>query len=396
MNPGSALRRQRGFSVVELMVATVVGLLAVMFATRLIVSAEQNKSVSLGGSDSMQNGMLALFSLNGDAAQAGWGLNDTLISGCNASAFHDDNGFALATATRNGVSVTPLAPVIIQSNGRSPDQISFYAGSSANAVGSVVSTLAYVPGSNTITIATGANNAFGFLTNDVIAVVPEPSDGTCSVAQLSQMPLAGVLTFSAGLPTRFNNSAGLTGNNLGLNGARIFHLGPGNRLSLHTWSVNNGILLLRASDLAGAERQPVSVIDNVVSIKAQYGFDTRIMAPVYNPGPGGMVVTQWSGPMINADGDLDTGGAGDFQRIAAVRIAVVARSKTVEKPDRNTGHCSATTVLPTVFGSQSPAGVLASPMEIDVAVPGDTVDWRCYHYRVFETIVPIRNASWRP
>jgi type IV pilus assembly protein PilW len=33
---------------------------------------------------------------------------------------------------------------------------------------------------------------------------------------------------------------------------------------------------------------------------------------------------------------------------------------------------------------------------VNVAVAGDTLDWKCYRYRVFETIVPIRNAQWRP
>jgi type IV pilus assembly protein PilW len=31
-----------------------------------------------------------------------------------------------------------------------------------------------------------------------------------------------------------------------------------------------------------------------------------------------------------------------------------------------------------------------------VAVAGDTVDWKCYRYRVFNTIVPMRNSAWRP
>ena len=79
------MNRARGFSLVELMVSVVVGLLALMFATRLVINGEQNKQSSLGGSDSMQNGMLALFSISGDAAQAGWGLNDPLIAGCNPS-----------------------------------------------------------------------------------------------------------------------------------------------------------------------------------------------------------------------------------------------------------------------------------------------------------------------
>ncbi|HEY1147038.1 MAG TPA: prepilin-type N-terminal cleavage/methylation domain-containing protein, partial [Pseudoduganella sp.] len=76
-------RRPRGFSLVELMVAVVVGMLAVIFATRLLVTSEQQKSAAVGGSDSMQNGMLAMFQINTDAAQAGWGINDALVNGCN-------------------------------------------------------------------------------------------------------------------------------------------------------------------------------------------------------------------------------------------------------------------------------------------------------------------------
>jgi type IV pilus assembly protein PilW len=40
--------------------------------------------------------------------------------------------------------------------------------------------------------------------------------------------------------------------------------------------------------------------------------------------------------------------------------------------------------------------VAAVPVTVNVAVTGDPVDWHCYRYRVFETIVPFRNASWRP
>ncbi len=108
-----------------------------------------------------------------------------------------------------------------------------------------------------------------------------------------------------------------------------------------------------------------------------------------------MQVKQWSSTMINADGDGVTGGAGDYLRIAAVRLAVVARSKNPERAAAG-GSCSATASKPSAFGTAAPAGVSAVPVSIDVAVTGDPVDWHCYRYRVFETIVPFRNASWRP
>jgi type IV pilus assembly protein PilW len=98
--------------------------------------------------------------------------------------------------------------------------------------------------------------------------------------------------------------------------------------------------------------------------------------------------------MIDADNDGVNGGPGDYQRIAAVRIAVVARGKNVEKPapggsaapPRWRRPCSATGAVRRDGGADA----------VNVAVAGDPVSWKCYRYRVFETIVPILNSQYRP
>ncbi|MGB9991833.1 PilW family protein [Massilia sp. SM-13] len=383
-NPG----RMRGFSVVELMVSVVVGLLAVMFATRLMVSSEQNKSASLGGSDSMQNGMLALFSINSDASQAGWGLNDELVSGCN-TALADNEGFQLATVKRGGADITPLAPVIIQNNGNEPDVLSLYSGSAMSGVGSVRLKDNYAGGS---ILSTDSPLPFGFNRGDVVVVAPEPAGLDCSIAQVSATPDSSNLRIEASGAYRFNAGT-LPTNYTGLQ-ARIFVLGRADKLSFHTWSINGSTLRLRATDLAGASQAPQAVIDNVVSLKAQYGFDTRV-GPAFTPNDG-MQVTQWSSTMVDADNDLTVGSAGDFQRVAAVRIAVVARSTMPERPAAGAATCTVTPAMLTVFAGNAPASVAAVPVQVDLAVPGDPVSWTCYRYRVFETIVPIRNAGWRP
>jgi len=74
---------------------------------------------------------------------------------------------------------------------------------------------------------------------------------------------------------------------------------------------------------------------------------------------------------------------------------VVARGKFPERADA-AGTCNATPALPVVFGAAEPAGVTPEPVEVNVAVSGDPIDWKCYRYRAFETIVPIRNTAWRP
>lgn len=407
------IRHPSGFSIVELMVSIVIGLLALTFATRLVVGGEKARDVAVGGSDAMQNGMLALYSLSNDAADAGWGLNDTLLSGCDTT-FTDANGYHMATAQRGGLDITPLAAVVIEANGEAPDRVSFYSGSSQAGIGSVKLAANYTPGESSISV--DSRDPYAFNAGDVLVVAPlKPAAGAgkCTLMQMSGVA-SGVnagnrLTIASGSQFRFNPQAGLAAA-YEVNLAYLYNLGSAARLHFRTWSVQNGILLLRATDLPGSERDGASVIDNVVSLKAQYGFDQRAIAQ-YDPNPpgnsawgaaagaaassNGMQVGAWSATMIDADHDGVVGSAGDYQRVAAVRLAVVARSKAAEKPGRN-GLCSATTELPTVFAQAAPASVAAAPQQVAVAVAGDTLDWKCYRYRVFETIVPIRNAQWRP
>lgn len=398
-------RRLGGFSLVELMVSVVIGMLALLFATRLVVSGETNKEAAIGGSDSMQNGMLAMFQLSGDASNAGWGLNDRTVAGC-ATTFSDQRGYQLLSAKRDGVSITPLAAVVIQSNGTAPDVISFNSGSSNAGVGSLGMTGDYAGESY---VVTALKAPYGYNSGDVLLVAPQSPDRPCTLMQMSGFSTASgheaEMLLVGGSAYRYNAAASMA-QAYAKNVTFMYNLGQPDQLHFHTWSVSKGVLLLRATDLTGAEQAGVSVADNIVSIKAQYGFDTRVLTD-YDPNPanngteltatanGGMKIGAWSGSMIDADSDGSSGALGDYQRIAAVRIAVVARSKTVEKP-RPGAACTATTVMPTVFSTNVPSGVTAVPQQVNVAVTGDTVDWKCYRYRVFETIVPILNTQFRP
>lgn len=396
MSGGAQMQRAQnhGFSVVELLVSVVIGMLALMFATRLVLSSEQSKQTSLGGSDAMQNGMLALFSITSEAGQAGWGLNDPLLTGCD-TVFSDTGNFALATAPRAGVTVAPLAAAIIESNGADPDRLSLYSGTGMGGTGTLRVTRDYAGESDIVV----ERVPYGFAQGDVIVVAPETVGAAkCALAQIAVdprtqpgPPLPQKLSIASGAGYRYN--AGKLGVNYKNGQARLFNLGPGAALSFHTWSVAQGYLQLRAANLAGAGAAASTVTDNIVSLKAQYGFDTRT-GVAFTPAAN-LQVGRWSSSMIDADGDGVVGGAGDYQHIAALRVAVVARSKNPQKPAA-TGLCSATTVLPTVFASTEPYGVTAQPQQVNVGVTGDTVNWKCYRYRVFETIVPLRNGSWRP
>jgi type IV pilus assembly protein PilW len=388
----SDVRRAHGFSLVELLVSVVIGLLALVFATRLITGAEQNKANALGGSDSMQNGMLAMFSISGDAQQAGYGLNDASLIGCNTR-FSDTGGYELAPATRGAATIRPLAPAVIESGGAGPDRITLYAGSSMSGTGTLRVTSNYIGG----TRLDVDRIPYGFSLGDVVVVAPDNvGNGDCALAQISadpsrlDAPPSQQYVMVAG-GTGFRYNSGALGTNFTAGMARIFNLGPAKTLAFHTWSVDNGFLQLRSTDMAGSGGAAQTVADNIVSIKAQYGFDTRT-GGAFTP-QDGMQVGRWSAAMVDADGSGGAGNAGDYEHIAALRIAVVARSAARERPGAD-GVCHATSAKPVVFASAVPEGVTASPITVDV--DAGSTNWRCYRYRVFETIVPLRNAGWRP
>jgi type IV pilus assembly protein PilW len=387
-----ARRSRSGFSIVELMVSVVIGMLAIMFATRLITGGEQTKQSALGGSDAMQNGMLAMFAMTNDANQAGYGLNDPIIVGCD-TIFSDDSNYTMASATVGGATVHPLAAAVIQS-GTNSDVVSFYSGSSMTGTASVRLLADYTGG----TTATIDREPFGFAPKDVIVVAPEAvGTAKCALAQVSGTSAVGAaapfVNFGEGADQRFNS--GELGAQYKLNATRMFNLGPGDKLSFHTWSVSSdNFLQLRATDMAGSGATPAIITDNIVSIKAQYGFDTRT-GILFTP-ESGIRVMRWSSTMVDADGDGVAGNAGDYQHVAAVRLAVVARSKMPERPSPG-ATCAATTTALKLFAAAEPSGVPAVPVTLDLSGSADAaVDWTCYRYRVFETIVPIRNAAWRP
>jgi type IV pilus assembly protein PilW len=80
-----------------------------------------------------------------------------------------------------------------------------------------------------------------------------------------------------------------------------------------------------------------------------------------------------------------------WQQVYAVRVAVLARSQNYEQPNA-AGVCQATTVTNQPRWGRTaaaPAGTGFATLQAVGALPS------CYKYRVFETIVPLRNMIWR-
>ena len=75
--------RQRGVTLVELMVGMLIGLLAVIVISQVLLVSEGQSRTTSGGADAQVNGALALYALQRDVQMAGYGLTSSPdVLGC--------------------------------------------------------------------------------------------------------------------------------------------------------------------------------------------------------------------------------------------------------------------------------------------------------------------------
>jgi type IV pilus assembly protein PilW len=230
----TGFQRSGGFSLVELMVSVVIGMLALLFALRLLTGSEQNRQSAMGGSDSMQNGMLALFSISGDAGQAGYGLNDPIVAGCD-TVFKRHRRLHTGRRPPGRRRHRPMAPVVIESARARPGPRHFYSGSSASGTATLRLLTDYASGTRIVCrphplrFRPGRRDPGGAGT----------AGGKCALAQICRsrrLPAAGQQSWRSPrqrLPLQQRRP----GRRLhGRRRARV-QPGPGGSLSFHTWSV---------------------------------------------------------------------------------------------------------------------------------------------------------------
>jgi type IV pilus assembly protein PilW len=208
------------------------------------------------------------------------------------------------------------------------------------------------------------DNRYGYLKNDLVII--GEAGKQCSLRQISNLPAgAGVGLQLEHNGLRYNKAGGMqvaysTWDNTAASGGRVYTLGQAP--AVMTYSIANSQLQGR-NLLLGTAASPL--VDGIVQLQAEYGKDT------------------------NADGDVDAWNttaptnADEWASVIAVRIAVVARSETAEKPNPTTFLCDVTTSAPTWKGGTA------------IVLTADP-NWQCYRYRTFETVVPVRNQIWKP
>lgn len=343
-NNGRSFSRQSGFSLAEIMVGLAIGMLATVIILQVLSVFEAQKRTTTGAGDAQTNGSIALYTVGRDLQMAGYPL---LPSGKSGS---DDSPIECTALTINGVADTTapnrLSPVAIVD--ATSDSIVIRYGDSP--AGGIPVDITAAPVASTTLPAPAmdvpVSSNFGCRDRDRVLMF----NGTnCA---LSSVPVSGVLPTSPTTVIIQDNTAIAAG--AAVANAKLACLGIWNEV---TYAVNNGNL----------ERNGQPTVVGVVNLQAQYGISASTNSNQVN---------QW----VDATGTWGTPSTGDRNRIKAVRIAVVARDA---KREPNDVTSAVTAWTDTKHGSTAPTiNLSADP------------DWKKYRYRVFETIIPLRNVIW--
>ncbi len=382
-------RASRGFTLVEMLVGVLIGLIGTVVIFQVFAVSEGQKRTTTGAGDAQQNGVFALFQVERDLRTAGFGLAHLPLLGCQTNGWNEQTSQAISF---------PLLPVsIVDGAAGAPDTITIAYGDAD---------LFFAPEKLTNPIQPDAaapfqvRNIYGFRPGDVLIAAENAKP--CTLAQASSTNAlwvnraSGTFTNLLGQveATRFNRPGGLPAPNNTLygpyvdatsSGGRLYNLGA--RPVVVRYAITAG--QLNAIDLLtpGSAAATVALSDGIVQLQAQYGFDANGDGRV---APGSASVATIATVPGSADqwGDAMPVGAvaADWAKVIAVRLVVVARSITPERPDPATGVCNTTVTNPKWVAASPPAG-------IDLDISADP-DWRCFRYRTFEVNVPLRNMVW--
>ncbi len=385
-------RHQRGMSLVELLVATVISLLGVLIIFQVFAVNEDVRRTTTSGADEQTSGLIALMSVERDLRHAGFGINDFALVGCNMKMYD-------TMRSPKNVDPYPLAPVEIVSNaGTTPDVIRVIYG------GSKQTTAAVQLGSDmdTATDPVSLVSRFGFDPGDVTVVGQPGAD--CTMMEVTgwsgpvdlehaQATYVNPQTGDSQAP-RFNDPSGFPALYQFMGGAKVLNLGPypvRNEITVRNAEAdparNNQLV---AQNLWGQIANPEPVAEQIVHLKAEYGMDdgqdNGTVERSVHKADDNMVDNFTS---VSPDKDKPE----QWTRVRSVRVAVVSRSLTADRPP-----CSATPKYSDALDddtypvrwARGPDAPKGRPIDVQT-----TDDWQCYRYRVYETTVPLRNMIWR-
>jgi type IV pilus assembly protein PilW len=396
---GAMALRQRGFSLVELMVANLIGLIVALALLGSVLTIGRQLAI-VGSSVAAQgNAQVALAALDTAASAAGAGLynNGKLI----CRRWNAWNGTA---TVGNNVSLMP-ARILDGGNATTSDTIVF-TGVSGNGAMATVPVVAPTTGAN-IKIGRGGNFAVGdvavigvpgsdtvpctlFTVTTAPAASPSGCDGNASVCDIViRAPNQGLNpngAVFASEPTYGFTSSGST-----YGPAVVAKLGSATGFRQEAFTVKCNALVRYngfTTSTPSCNSDPLSfgtgvdaLATDVVQMHAQYGVSASA---------GSDVVAQW----VDASGTTwgGTPTPDDVARIKALRVVVVTRARQPDADTVSTACTNANGVANTGPCSFQDASAPVIDLSATPVAAGRT--WQNYRYRVLKAVIPLKTVIW--
>lgn len=332
---------QTGFTLIEIMVGLAIGMLATVVIMQVLSVFETQKRVTTGTADAQTNGNIALYEMGRDLQAAGYALMPV-----------KDSPLECIGTTFGATGKTGLSPVSI-TEGAVSDSVTIRYGTAA--MGGIPTKIVNPMAGNTATV----RSTLGCSNKDIVLVMKGALCAMTTASSVSASPRTIELA---------DDTAIVAG--AAIQDAEIACLGSWNEI---TYAVNNGNL----------ERDGDAIVAGIVNIQAQYGISNAA---------NDNQVAQW----VNATGAWAAPTETSRNQIKAIRIAVVARNEKMEAT-AVTDACSSTSAAnPTGLcawdATSASAPIASDAPTIDLSA--DHPNWKKYRYRVFETVIPLRNVIW--
>jgi len=351
---------QKGFSLIELLVGLIIGLLTTLVIMQIFSAFEGQKRTTSGTVDAQTNGSIGLYSLQRDVQLAGFGLplfdENNMPLNCTTSSFSLPAVAAPPTSLPAlNVNLVPIT-IIDGVSATASDTITVRYGTSASA-GIPMRVTADAAAANVITL----DNNIGCAVGDVGFAV---HGADCNAIRVRALAGTTSVTVAPAIDVVVDSVPSLS--------TRLSCAG--------TW--NDVTYAISGTQLT---KNNVPVVDGIVNMQAQYGVSADAKQNQ---------ITQW----VNATGAWSSPTVANRNRIKAVRIAVIARNGLLEKtslPAVSTACSSITAANPTgicAWDATSASPTVASPAPtIDLT---NTANWNYYRYKVYESVIPLRNVIW--
>ena len=378
--PTTRRQRMAGFTLIELMVAMVLGMLTTLIIAETLLKSEGNKRATTNGSDAQVNGALSLFAIQRDVQMAGYGVASKATAlGCTISAKRG------AAATSTAV----LAPVVINTTNGGGQDKSDTVTILSSAKSSYALPMDLSTDHTSASTSFSVKSALGVAVGDFMMAVPKTPSASkgCTLFEVTAVdPVVGTITHSTS--SSWNTSLSTLMPTYVSDDDSVINMGSV-KYRVYSVDTTNNALVSQDLDMStGLLGTAQTINTNIVLIKAMYGRD------------------------VNKDGTIDTYDdtpPSDWSTVKAIRIAVVARSanrsqtQVITKTDDPTFWWDVGTVA-TASPTSSPLTCVPSvnptSCHLTLKVPTtsasstDTNEWKFYHYKVYDTLIPIRNMLW--